>query len=259
MNILYQIKKRTKSLLVSSLILSGIVSTSVANAQTTTPQLRPSWWFGAVGGANFNFHEGSTQKINNNLTSLAAFNKGFGVGLFVGPTIEYYKAGTLLGFMLQATYDSKKGKYTEELSACNCPLDLKTKLSYVSIEPSLRFAPFRNNFYLFGGPRFSFNTNKSFVFQQSTNPAYPNQPKNPEISGDMSDVKKMTISMQVGAGVDIPISSQEKRTQFVLSPFVAYQPYIGQTPRTIETWNITTLRAGLALKFGVAAKTNWRT
>ncbi|MDP2176657.1 MAG: OmpA family protein [Bacteroidota bacterium] len=229
-------------------------TTNLVNAQTATPLLKPSWWFGVMGGANFNFHEGSTQKINDNLTALAAFHKGNGIGLFVGPTIEYYKPNTLLGFMLQASYDKKNGKFNEVLSACNCPMDLKSNLTYVSIEPSLRFAPFKNSFYLFGGPRFSFNTNKSFEFQQRTNPAYPNQPQNPEITGDMSDVKKTTISMQIGAGVDIPISSQEKRTQFVLSPFIAFQPYIGQTPRTIETWNITTIRAGAAFKFGVAKK-----
>ncbi|MEX0595691.1 MAG: flagellar motor protein MotB, partial [Candidatus Paceibacterota bacterium] len=207
-----------------------------------------------MGGANFNFHEGSTQKINDNLTSLAAFQNGRGIGLFAGQTIEYYKPGTRLGFMFQGAYDNKNGKYTEQASDCNCPLDFKSKLSYISIEPSLRFAPFRNSLYLFAGPRFSFNVNKSFEYQLGTNPAFPNQAANPEITGDMSDVKKTTISMQVGLGVDIPISSQQKRTQFVLSPFIAYQPYIGQEPRAIETWNITTIRVGAAFKFGVADK-----
>jgi outer membrane protein OmpA-like peptidoglycan-associated protein len=249
-----QIKKSMTRVLIYSLFITGLFTTQFVNAQTVTPQLKPSWWFGVMGGANFNFHEGSTQKINDNLTALAAFQKGMGIGLFVGPTIEYYKPGTRLGFMFQAAYDNKNGKFKEILSACNCPMDLKSNLSYVSIEPSLRFAPFRNSLYLFAGPRFSFNMNKSFEFQQKTNPAFPDQIQNPEITGDMSDVKKTTISMQVGLGVDIPISSQEKRTQFVLSPFIAYQPYIGQTPRTIETWNITTLRAGAAFKFGVAKK-----
>jgi outer membrane protein OmpA-like peptidoglycan-associated protein len=36
----------------------------------------------------------------------------------------------------------------------------------------------------------------------------------------------------------------------VLSPFVSFQPYFGQTPRSSETWNITTFRAGAALKLG---------
>jgi hypothetical protein len=56
--------------------------------------------------------------------------------------------------------------------------------------------------------------------------------------------------LQIGAGYDIPISSQNKRTQFVLSPFVSFHPYFGQDPRTVESWNLTTLRAGFALKLG---------
>jgi outer membrane protein OmpA-like peptidoglycan-associated protein len=56
--------------------------------------------------------------------------------------------------------------------------------------------------------------------------------------------------MQIGAGYDIPLSTDGNKTQVVLSPFIAFQPYFGQNPRATETWNITTIRAGVALKFG---------
>jgi hypothetical protein len=56
--------------------------------------------------------------------------------------------------------------------------------------------------------------------------------------------------MQIGAGYDIPLSTDANKTQFVLSPFVSFQPYFGQNPRSTETWNNTTVRAGVALKFG---------
>ena len=56
--------------------------------------------------------------------------------------------------------------------------------------------------------------------------------------------------MQVGAGYDIRLSPISAKTKFVLSPFVSFQPYFGQNPRSVETWNITTLRAGIALKLG---------
>jgi hypothetical protein len=58
--------------------------------------------------------------------------------------------------------------------------------------------------------------------------------------------------MQIGAGYDIPLSTDNKK-QFVLSPFVSFQPYFGQNPRSTETWN-TTVRAGVALKFGQGKK-----
>jgi len=56
--------------------------------------------------------------------------------------------------------------------------------------------------------------------------------------------------MQIGAGYDIELSSQNKEKQAVLSPFVSVHPYFNQDPRSIETWNLTTVRVGLALKFG---------
>jgi outer membrane protein OmpA-like peptidoglycan-associated protein len=111
-------------------------------------------------------------------------------------------------------------------------------------------APFKSSFYLYGGPRLAFNLDKSFTYKLGTNPAFPDQEPNPDVNGDFSDVNKTIISMQIGAGVDIPLSSQSRRTQFVLSPFVAFHPYFGQNPRSTETWNITTVRAGVALKFG---------
>jgi hypothetical protein len=36
----------------------------------------------------------------------------------------------------------------------------------------------------------------------------------------------------------------------VLSPFVSFQPYFGQSPRSQETWTVTTVRVGAAIKLG---------
>jgi outer membrane protein OmpA-like peptidoglycan-associated protein len=57
--------------------------------------------------------------------------------------------------------------------------------------------------------------------------------------------------MQIGAGIDIALSSSKNKTQFVLSPFASFHPYYGQNPRSVETLNITTIRAGIALKMGL--------
>ena len=46
------------------------------------------------------------------------------------------------------------------------------------------------------------------------------------------------------------MSKATSKTKLVLSPFVAFHPYFGQYPRSIETWNITTVRAGVVLKIG---------
>ncbi|MFV8336683.1 OmpA family protein [Flavobacterium sp. RSP29] len=211
---------------------------------------KPSWYFGVAGGANFNFYEGSTQQLNAGFTSPAAFHDGNGTGLFIAPLLEYRPADSRWGVMLQAGYDSRKGSFDQIVTACDCPADLSTDLSYITVEPSVRFAPFKSNFYLYGGPRLAFNMDKSFNYQLGINPAFPNQAPSPAVTGEFSEIEKTILSMQIGAGYDIPLSSDSNKTQFVLSPFVSFQPYFGQNPRATETWNITTIRAGVALKFG---------
>ncbi|WP_416856431.1 OmpA family protein [Flavobacterium sp. ZT3R25] len=211
---------------------------------------KPSWYFGVAGGANFNFYRGSTHQLNDAFTPPATFHDGDGVGLFIAPLLEYRPADSRWGVMLQAGYDNRKGTFDQVVTPCDCPADLSTNISYITVEPSLRFAPFKSNFYLYGGPRLAFNMDKSFTYQLGINPAYPDQAASPAVTGDLSDVKKTIFSMQIGAGYDIPLSSDSNKTQFVLSPFVAFQPYFGQNPRSTETWNITTLTAGIALKMG---------
>lgn len=235
-----------------SLILTTLVclSTSTSVQAQDVQYSNPSWWFGAAAGANLNFYRGSTQVLNQNFTPPTAFHDGFGAGLYIAPLLEYHRPDSNWGFMFQAGYDSRKGKFDQVVTPCNCPADLSTKLSYLTIEPSLRLAPFKSNFYLYGGPRLAFNLDKSFVYEQGINPNFPAQTQNPNVEGDFSEVQETILSMQIGMGYDIPLSSANRKTKFVLSPFVAFQPYFGQNPRSIETWNLTTVRAGIALKLG---------
>lgn len=242
-----------KSLLVCVLIVTGIQAPVQAQEEPVRFSY-PSWWFGVAGGANFNFYEGTTQQLTDGLMVPAAFRKGSGVGLFAAPLIEYHRPDTRLGFMLQAGYDGRSGKFKQVFTPCDCPADLSTSLRYLTIEPSLRFAPFKSSFYLFGGPRFAFNTASSFTYQLGINPAYPDQEPTPEVNGDFSRTYKSLISMQIGAGYDIDLSSDEKQWKTILSPFISFHPYFGQDPRAIETWTLTTVRVGAALKFGRGEK-----
>ena len=236
-----------KTLLISVLVLTSIQLPLLAQETYT----RPSWWFGVAGGANLNYYQGTTQELNADLTPPAAFRHGKGVGLYLAPLLEYHRPDTRWGFMLQAGYDSRKGKWDEINFPCDdCPANLETNLSYITIEPSLRLAPFKSNFYLFAGPRLAFNYAKAFTYSQGVNPNYPDLVPPDDVNADFSEINNMIISMQVGAGLDIPISSQSKRTQWMLSPFVSFHPYYRQDPRSIQTWTLTTIRAGAAIKFG---------
>ena len=244
-NVRFITQLQLQTLIVVTLLLLGFTKVNAQEEYT-----KPSWMFGVAAGANFNFYSGSTYMLNEGFTPLATFHKGNGVGLFLAPSIEYHRPDSRFGFILQAGYDSRRGSFDQVMTPCDCPADLETKLSYITIEPSLRFAPFKSNFYLYGGPRFAFIQDKSFTYKQGTNPNFPLQEANPDVKGDFSDMNKNIISMQIGLGYDIPLNGTTSKTQFVLSPYVAYHPYFGQNPRDVETWNITTVRAGAVLKFG---------
>lgn len=249
-----------KSLVLSALLIAGIQISLYAQKtpETQNPQevkfTQPSWWFGIAAGANFNFYQGSTQQLNSSIMAPTTFHEGSGIGLYVAPLVEYHRPNSRLGFMFQAGFDGRNGAFKQVTTPCNCPDDLSTDLSYISVEPSLRFAPFKSGLYLYAGPRVAFLMSKSFTYEHGINPAYPDQEITPDVTADFDNMKSMLFSMQIGAGYDIPLGSQNKQTQFVLSPYVSYHPYFGQEPRTIETWNITTVRAGIALKFGRGRK-----
>lgn len=219
---------------------------------------RPSWWFGAVGAGNLNFYQGSTQQLTSRFSTPVPFTKGFGAGPYLAVTIEHYRPNTMLGFMLQGGYDNRMASFDPITTEQGHPTDLSTWLHYVTIEPSLRFAPFRSNFYLYGGPRFAFNTGRSFTYKQGISPAFPNDALQPDLKGDFSNIQKTIVSMQVGAGYDLFASARNQRTQYIISPFVAFHPTFGQAPRSTESWDVSTLRAGVALKIGCSKPGNIR-
>lgn len=235
-----------KIVLMGALLLAAIQAPLQAQDY---PYSKATFWIGAAGGANFNFYRGSTQQLDASFSSPVAFHDGNNVGLYLAPLLEF-QSPSGLGASLQVGYDSRKSTFDQQITACNCPADLSAKLTYITVEPSLRIAPFNSGFYLFGGPRLAFNMDKSFTYKLGINPAFPEQAPTPDVTGDLSDVRKTLVSMQVGAGYDIPLAGQEHQTQVMLSPFVSFHPYFGQNPRSTETWNITTVRVGAALKFG---------
>ncbi|MBK9486321.1 MAG: OmpA family protein [Chitinophagaceae bacterium] len=243
-----------KSLLIKTLMVSAFIITGIQTNAQTQQYSDPSWYFGVVGAANVNFFDGSTRQLNAEFTSPATFHKGRGVGVYAGGLIQYRPAKSVLGFMLQGGYDSRRGKFEQQTTACNCPADLSTNLSYVTLEPSLLLAPFKNGFYIYAGPRMAFTTEKSFKYEQGINPAFPNQAPAADVEGEINNTQITRISGQVGMGYDIMMGSSASKSKFVISPFVSYHPYFGQNPRTVETWNLTTIRAGIALKVGTGRK-----
>jgi len=227
------------------LLVTGIVSTTTAQEVQRT---QPKFWIGFTGAANYNMYTGTTQKLNESLMAPSAFHDGSGFGGF-GAVLLEYRPSPVIGFMLNLGYDNRGGTFDQVESPCNCPEDLKTGLSYATIQPSIRISPFGPDFYVFLGGSYNQNLNKSFTytFDQDNGDMFNTT------EGDFSNIRKNLFSAHVGVGYDIQLASADSRTQVALSPFISYHPYFGQEPRDIESWSISTVRVGMAFKFGRGA------
>lgn len=201
-----------------------------AQAQETEI-VRSSWWLGVAGGANYNVYSGgSPQRPGNDLViPYNGYVTGKGTGYFALPILEYHPENKNWGFFLQAGYDNRIGTFANGLT---------TKIAYLTIEPALRLNFPNSGLFIYAGPRVAVNTDKRFTFQQQ--------------SGTLDFVKTSVSGFQTGVGYDIFLTTNQKKAQVILSPFFSFQPYFGQSPRTIDSWNVTTLRAGMAFKFGRA-------
>lgn len=218
------------------ILLMVIFAQSKAGAQTT----QPTWWFGLSGAANFNFYDGTTQRLNNSLFVPSAFHKGDGIKPF-GSFLMEYRPGRVWGFMLNLGYDGRGGKFDGVIAPCDCPATLKTNLSYWTIEPNLRLGSATSNFYFFAGPRVAFNFDKDFWYTQE---------KQADTQGEFSAIRNTLLSGQIGVGYEFELSPASNENKAVLSPFLSYHPYFGQDARSIESWTVSTLRVGAAIKFG---------
>jgi outer membrane protein OmpA-like peptidoglycan-associated protein len=235
----FQTIKNKFAFLFLMLLLAGITG----NAQKIQ-RTQPVWWFGESGAANFNTYRGTTQMLNSDITVPTAFHKGDGVKPYLSLLTEY-RPNKVWGGMLNVAYDNRGGKFDGVLAPCNCAADLTTNISYITVEPSLRLAPFSSAFYIFAGPTLSFNVSKEFTYTQE---------KQTDVKGDWSDIHKTVFSAQAGAGIDIPVSAATSATQMTVSPFVSFLTDFGHEPRSVESWSFYTIRAGIALKFGTSRK-----
>jgi outer membrane protein OmpA-like peptidoglycan-associated protein len=210
---------------------------------------QPTWWFGGAAAANLNFYGGTTQMLNSSLTTPAAFHKGFGAGLYFAGLVEY-RPDSVWGGILQVGYDNRSGSFSDVLCPCGYMSSLSATVSYLTIEPSLRIAPFSDGFYIFGGPRIGFNwgfssgDKNTFVYTEEGRYGSKDH---------FSGMNSTVYSAQIGVGYDFALTSPNEKTQIELSPFISFQPFYGEDPRASETWGVATLRVGTAIKFGSGA------
>lgn len=194
---------------------------------------QPVWWFGGAIGPNFNFYSSEIRPFE---SAVPFFTKGSGVGVFLSPLLEY-RHDPVWGGLLFIGFDGRGGAF-DDVTGSPGTYKLKTAMNYISFEPNVRVTPFYAPLYFFAGPRLGFNVAKSFTYSS---------PGAADSSADWDDGRGTVFGVQLGAGYDITLSDPNASTRIALSPFLAF--HFGQGPTSAQTWSLTTLRIGVALKF----------
>jgi outer membrane protein OmpA-like peptidoglycan-associated protein len=229
---------------IATLVVILLFANTISYTQSVE-RVTPKWWIGLSGAANINYYRGTTQQLNQSLIVPTAFHQGKTVRPY-GSILLEYRPNKVVGLMLNTAFDNRGSKFDDVIAPCDCPATLYTNLSYVAIEPSIRIAPFKSSFYVFAGPTLGININKAFKYTQD---------KQPDIHADFNSINKNVIAAQAGLGFDIPVSAKRSETQMTVSPFASFQTDYFDAPRSVETWSIYTVRAGVALKFGTVKRT----
>jgi outer membrane protein OmpA-like peptidoglycan-associated protein len=219
-------------------------------------ETEPVWWFGLTGAANLNLYEGTTQRLNGTFITPEPFHKGFGLGAYIAPTLEY-RPDDYSGGMLQIGYDDRRGRFNDIMCPCDETATLSAQPAYLSLEPSLRWHPFGSGrtggFHMFAGPRVALlwgplHEVKQFDFRREGSAP---------VQRDFSVMRGLVYSAQIGVGHDIDLTgllNSNNLTRLHLAPFASYQPHYGQDPRDtdrdVEWWALSTVRIGAVLKFG---------
>jgi outer membrane protein OmpA-like peptidoglycan-associated protein len=200
-------------------------------------RIQPEWWFGGAVGANFNFYSSNFNTLNSDEKLPVSFKDGSGVGFYFAPLIEY-RPHPVWGGILAFGFDGRDGSFSDEKSN-DTTHSLSTSMNYLSLEPSVRIAPFEFPLYFFAGPRLSFNVAKSFKLKRTSQS---------DLEGDFINSRGTVIGGQIGAGYEFALTNPENEWQINASPFLSFN--FGQGPRSDVDWSLTTLRIGVAVKFG---------
>ena len=209
-----------KIIIIGTLILTGIQFS--LDAQETISK-ETTCRFETICDANLNFHSASTQLLSEYFITPSVFNESKVIGVFATPLIGFQLPNSRVVSKLLTGYENRKSLFDAIISHSDFPTDLKCDLDYISIEPRVRFTPFKSYSYLYPAPRFAFIAINDSTYQK-------------------------------------PISLQDNRADTIINEtlcntkksiiLVDFHPYFGQDQRSIESWETSIVRAGIGLIFG---------
>jgi outer membrane protein OmpA-like peptidoglycan-associated protein len=236
-------------------LAATLLGASSLQAQSRS-QIEAAWRFGANIGLNYNLQALGYQHLDSgNIPNFFPFKAidGGGIGPYIGLMAEYRSRGWW-GAQLRASYDSRSASSTDN-TIPGVEKKFDTRMTYLTIEPLLRLNPsFTGDLYATIGPLFGINLTGEYDYTPGTG-------ETTTTGVQVSDLNSLTFGLSGGLGYDLTLGDRMSDTRWYLSPFLegswmlhqrgrSYFPLIDQD-RFDDIWSTVSIRAGVALKFGI--------
>jgi outer membrane protein OmpA-like peptidoglycan-associated protein len=223
------------------------------------------WWFGATGGANFNFDfnqislPANPRRAQDITNPLIDYTSKVGAGTFLGLTGEWIPTGGFwAGKINVLLMDSRRtfaetDKYYREF-ADTLPTDtsiaksftLNTTFKYITVSPSVRYNFKIQGLHAFGGMDFEiFSSDIGKITKRFQNSADIKELGN----WQFSDVKTR-LGMHLGLGYDMFVADMNHRVRINFTPFLSVHAGTGILKDNGSSLNTVLVRLGLSVKFG---------
>lgn len=236
-----------------------VVGGMILSADSMQAQGREEFRFGFFGGININMvgtgaSNMSTIDSNDVLFPLSSdLSDGQGIAPYFGIITEYTTDG-VLGLALRLSADQRNAEMEDAQSDGSEARVFTARVSYLTIEPGMRFA--------IGSPNFSFTVGPALAVLLSAKYDY-------DVNGDDTQVEiggrriehmnNVAFGFWGDLGYDIALRGGEEgeRTSIYLTPFLGASWLLDQRKASFATqeerddaWTTISIRTGLQLKFG---------
>lgn len=242
------------ALAMTGIIAGGIYESAYAQEPADNAPIR----FGFYGGANYNLVGAGAQrltKIDGGPTfTQPQLNDGHGVGFYFG-AIGEYNSNDILGAALKLSVDDRSAVLTDPDNGRK----FSTRLTYVTIEPLIRFNMLASGFHVSVGPQLAINLAADYDYT----PAVDDEVTAPLKGEPLNNMNNVAFGIGGDFAYDLNmVNNSYEKTKWYLTPFIGASYIVDQKKSDFpnnqdtfdDTWSTVTIRAGIGVKFGAVGE-----
>ncbi len=232
----------------SMVVISWQAALSQSMNMEPTEELR----FGFYGGANYNLVGAGAvnlTRISNGTNFVEPqLNDGSGIAPYFG-AIGEYNSGEVLGAALRLSVDFRNAEMEDDQGR-----KFAVNMSYVTIEPGMRFNLGMPEFSFSAGPALAVNLAAKYDYEPSSSDEIDENIEDKTLSG----VNNVAFGIWGDLGYDINLSDEDAASRWYLSPFLGVSWITDQKKTDFpelqderdDVWSTVSIRGGVQVKFG---------